>query len=394
MHIPMNNSHVFISYSRRDSTVMLRCVAFMRKQGINIWLDNEKLIPGTPIWEEEIEKALKSASAVIVLMSPDSKKSAWVRREIALADQYQKRIFPVLVHGDEESSISLRLVGRQYVDIREDESKALRSLRNTIRLYLDELSTQDLVAAKVAVIGEFCRGKTTFINALVGKEVLESNFLPNTYITTILRYGLPEGFRVNYTSKPSWTTNETHSSNLLRDLSKFSSTDILSDYLKNTKSSKNSIPNDIESIEVWCDSGFLNETKLTVIDTPGLGMFLDIDNHISNYILPHADAYIYLIQSDPGIAESDVRFLRILRSLEASNNLFTVLSKVDLIESEMIDSHIEFCESVLKANGISNTTVFPVSARLALEGDYLNSGFPEFILVLKRHLSSLKTNTA
>lgn len=100
--------HVFMSYSRTDEEVMRRITAFLRKQGMKVWVDNEKLVPGTPIWETEVEKAIISASAVIVILSPDSKESVWVRREISYAEQYSKRIFPVLVRGDEDSSITLR----------------------------------------------------------------------------------------------------------------------------------------------------------------------------------------------------------------------------------------------------------------------------------------------
>ena len=105
--------HVFMSYSRRDNEVMWRIVRFLRGKGIKVWVDNEKLIPGTPIWEEEVENAIFSAGAVIVVMSPDAKGSEWVRREISYADQYRKRIFPVLVRGDEDSFITLRLLTRQ-----------------------------------------------------------------------------------------------------------------------------------------------------------------------------------------------------------------------------------------------------------------------------------------
>src|ERR1051326_713754 len=127
---------VFMSYSRRDSDVMWRTAKYLRAQGINVWVDNEKLVPGTAIWEEEIEKALKAASAVVVVMSPDSKNSEWVRREISLADQYRKHILPILVRGDEDSSITLRLITRQFVDLRQNEEKGLQSLRPALGLYL------------------------------------------------------------------------------------------------------------------------------------------------------------------------------------------------------------------------------------------------------------------
>lgn len=131
--------YVFVSYSRTDNDVMRRIVAFLSKRGIKTWLDNERLVPGTPIWEEEIEKAIKSASAIVVVLSPDSKISEWVRREISLADQNRKRIFPVLVRGDEDTSVTLRLITRQYVDLRKNEEAGLDSLYSALSQYSDEL---------------------------------------------------------------------------------------------------------------------------------------------------------------------------------------------------------------------------------------------------------------
>jgi hypothetical protein len=134
---------IFISYSRKDNEVMWRIVRFLQGLGIKVWLDNEKLIPGTPIWEEEIEKAIKAAPATIVVMSPDSKNSEWVRREISLADQNRKQIFPVLVRGDEDSSITLRLITRQYVDIRDDEKAGLNSLYAALSNFLNSLEAPE-----------------------------------------------------------------------------------------------------------------------------------------------------------------------------------------------------------------------------------------------------------
>lgn len=135
--------HVFMSYSRKDEAVMQHIATFLREQGINVWVDNEKLVPGTAIWEAEIEKAIKAASAIIVVLSPDSKNSEWVRREITLADQYRIRIFPVLVCGDEEASITLRLITRQYVDIRQNDVIGLNSLSTELSRYLKELEARE-----------------------------------------------------------------------------------------------------------------------------------------------------------------------------------------------------------------------------------------------------------
>ena len=133
------NGYVFMSYSRKDEEIMRFIAKFLRTRGIKVWVDNEKLIPGTPIWEDEVEKGIKSAAAIVVILSPDAKNSEWVRREISLADQHRKRVFPALVRGDENSSISLRLINRQYVDIRENKEKGLQSLSEALSFYINEL---------------------------------------------------------------------------------------------------------------------------------------------------------------------------------------------------------------------------------------------------------------
>ena len=136
--------HIFISYSRRDDETMRRIAFFLRDQGFKVWVDNEKLIPGTAAWEESIETAIKNAYAMVIVLSPDSKSSEWVRREITYADQFEKRIFPVLVRGSGEESVPLRLVTRQYVDMRKGEEAGLNALAASIRFFIENRQTLEM----------------------------------------------------------------------------------------------------------------------------------------------------------------------------------------------------------------------------------------------------------
>jgi hypothetical protein len=159
-----------MSYSRKDEGIMRRTTAFLRGKGITVWVDNEKLVPGTPIWEAEIEKAIRAASAIVIFMSPDSKDSEWVRREITLADQYRKRIFPVLVSGDEDSAITLRLVTRQFVDVRGNEKVGLISLHQAVSQYLNELKKQFDEKAEAQNIARETGIKVTGTEVSPGRE--------------------------------------------------------------------------------------------------------------------------------------------------------------------------------------------------------------------------------
>ncbi len=130
------SEHIFISYSRSDSETMRKIAFYLRDQGYRVWVDNEKLIPGTAAWEEAIERGINQAFAVVVILSPDSKNSEWVRREITYADQFGKTIFPILVRGAKEDALPLRLVTRQYVDFRKSEEGGKRALADALGFYI------------------------------------------------------------------------------------------------------------------------------------------------------------------------------------------------------------------------------------------------------------------
>lgn len=55
----------------------------------------------------------------------------------------------------------------------------------------------------VACVGQFKRGKSTLINALIGQEVLPTGFIPVTAVPTIIRFGERSHARVR-TRDGSW----------------------------------------------------------------------------------------------------------------------------------------------------------------------------------------------
>jgi hypothetical protein len=108
----------------------------LRERGVHVWVDIENLIPGSPAWETEIERAIRGEAGIIVLLSPDSNNSEWVRREISFAEQNRKRIFPVLIRGDEYDSIPLRLSSHQRVDLRRNFGTGLDELARARKEHL------------------------------------------------------------------------------------------------------------------------------------------------------------------------------------------------------------------------------------------------------------------
>ncbi|MBL8165612.1 MAG: SUMF1/EgtB/PvdO family nonheme iron enzyme [Anaerolineae bacterium] len=110
---------LFISYSRDNSSIVDRLRRDLPDAGIDIWIDKVRLTPGTYSWEQALRDAIAAADAVLLCASPESRASAYVRDEVALAKQAGKAIYPAWVAGERWlDCVPLGLGGTQYADLR------------------------------------------------------------------------------------------------------------------------------------------------------------------------------------------------------------------------------------------------------------------------------------
>jgi hypothetical protein len=115
--------HIFISYSRKDIEFMRHISQQLISRNFTVWTD-ENLTPGTRGWKLAIEKAIEEAGAVVAILSPDAKASEWVDRELEYARIRNKRVFPLIVRGDLQTSVPFELVNSQWIDITQQEQYA------------------------------------------------------------------------------------------------------------------------------------------------------------------------------------------------------------------------------------------------------------------------------
>ncbi len=127
-------AHIFLSYSRADAAVMKRVRKELDKYDITVWTD-EGLTPGTESWKTTIEEAIRSATGMVVILSPRSYKSKWVKRELGYAIAQGVKIYPILASGDESNAIPIELINSQWTDIREKSNAAdqVEKLVNAIK---------------------------------------------------------------------------------------------------------------------------------------------------------------------------------------------------------------------------------------------------------------------
>jgi len=89
---------VFLSYSRTDSEFVARLRTDLHAQGIEVWIDKEGIQPGTPDWEQALRTAIRAAHAVLLIASPNSRSSRYVKDELRIAGMYQRPVYPIWGH--------------------------------------------------------------------------------------------------------------------------------------------------------------------------------------------------------------------------------------------------------------------------------------------------------
>jgi len=104
---------IFISYKKEDFQLAERVVAALRVEGFEVWWD-DGLNPKTA-WDSALEREISAAAAVVVLWTPRSVGSEWVRTEAHYA-QDRGKLVPVML---ENCGIPLAFMLRQTVRLTE-----------------------------------------------------------------------------------------------------------------------------------------------------------------------------------------------------------------------------------------------------------------------------------
>jgi TIR domain len=125
----VSSQFVFISYSHSDTHFVDRLQKDLEANGVTTWIDKTGLKPGTNDWDETLRTALRAAEAVVLVASPNSRKSTTVKEEVKLAEMYRVVVIPVWAQGRDDEfmesiAMGLGLGGMQYCDARGDRYDA------------------------------------------------------------------------------------------------------------------------------------------------------------------------------------------------------------------------------------------------------------------------------
>ncbi len=200
----------------------------------------------------------------------------------------------------------------------------------------------------LAVLGQFKRGKSSLINALLGAPLLPTAIVPLTSVITVLSHGEELGIEVAF-------LNGERRAIALQELP---------EYITERGNPENR--KGVREVEVRYPSPYLRD-GVRIIDTPGVGSVYRHNTDVAYGIIPHVDAAVFVVTADPPLSESEHCFLKDIRA--HANKLFFLLNKIDLVSESERQEALEFTLSILKGDlDCGELKVWPASARLALEG--------------------------
>ena len=172
---------------------------------------------------------------------------------------------------------------------------------------------------KVLIVGEMKRGKSSFINALISRDILPTNVDIATCEVFRVSRASQEGYRLRF---ENGSTQEITAGELrkygeqgVRDVAGAPRLDQI-----------------IRWIEVDLTTAKFLPVGVSILDTPGLGSLYAAHAQITQRFVPQADAVIFVLDAEKPIVESELEFIG--KILDVTHSIFFVLTKIDLCDED------------------------------------------------------------
>lgn len=200
----------------------------------------------------------------------------------------------------------------------------------------------------VACVGQFKRGKSTLLNALVGHQVVPTGFVPVTAVPTVIRFGEALHARVRM-QDGSWQNVA------MADLKEYVTEEL------NPENQRG-----VDGAEVFVPSLLLS-SGMCFVDTPGLGSVFTGNTATTQAFIPHIDAALVVVGADPPIAGEELALVEAVG--KQVQDLILVINKADRTSDAERAAAVKFTREILeKRLHRPMGEVFEVSAAERIEG--------------------------
>lgn len=289
-----------------------------------------------------------------------------------------------------------------------------KSTNETSKNEFDEVSNYlNTQKFSIGITGVMNAGKSTMLNALMGKEVLGSAVVPETANLTIVKHNEKENAKVFYWNKAEWDRIE-KSANQLESMQDYVNEtkkifgDDLKSYIKEESRYDEISINDLSSytsaeadgkkcnlvkyVELGSNLDFLRD-GIEIVDTPGLDDPVIQREEITKEYISACDMMLHLMNVSQSATLKDVEFIIDALLYQNISKLLIVITRADTVSKEQLEEVINYTKSSIKRqlksqnkdsqlDYILKTIKFiPISGKMALlhrtgkEQEALDAGF-------------------
>lgn len=324
---------------------------------------------------------------------------------------------------EEQNHISVQKIDDEHKSSFKDLKHNLENIINELKT---DLTNKEILAElentnnylndqkfSIGITGVMNAGKSTMLNALMGREILGSAVVPETANLTIVKHNPTDNAKVYYWNEQEWDrikksasqlesmkdfveeTNRIFGDNLknyIRPVSRFDEIDIkdLSSYTSAEASGKKC--NLVKYVELGSKLDFLSD-GIEIVDTPGLDDPVIQREEITKEYISQCDMMIHLMNVSQSATLKDVEFIIDALLYQNISKLLVVITRADTVSKEQLDEVIKYTktsiEKQLKAQNkdsqldyiLKTIRFIPISGRMALlhrtgrEKEALDAGF-------------------
>ena len=221
----------------------------------------------------------------------------------------------------------------------------------------------------IGITGVMNAGKSTMLNALLGKELLGTSVIPETANLSIIKYANKPRASVNFWNTKEWKNIEIsakslegmrsfvadtreHFSNAFADYitPEGRSIEISMDTLPSYTSAEHSDMkcNLVKSVELYTDLEFV-KNGVEIVDTPGLDDPVIQREEITKSYLMGCDLLCHLMNAGQSATQKDIDFIVDSLLYRSVAQLLVVITRIDTVTAEELGEVIEYTKSSIKA---------------------------------------------
>ncbi len=364
-------SYIFISHSKKNIDYVHHLVNYLAIHGFEVWFDESDIEPGSRWWDA-IVHSITNCAAFLLVMSPESKESKWVMREVFLADNLNKQFFLLLLDGN----VWELFIADQIIDVKNGILPNDRFLK-ALSQYSNVSSSgakkpikipSDSVKVQVEELVQYNHSNSVVrLNGLFDQKAYADAVEEIGFIAIANKSELPEAvalyeeqlYRIILEKRNPQKTSYTNTSKVYQ-----SAVMIFGEFA----SGKTTL---VEALNLLPQ---LREGKLKIFDTLSLE-----ESHAQDIITLHYDVQVSVLlwvsNCTRPLGEQELNYLAHLVNLQET--IIIVLSKIDTVSYNDLDAIKSHCEARLKHKLGRSIPIYLVSARRALKDNFGESGIPE-----------------